>query len=93
MPTFVEASAPAPEALHTLLQTVITRLMTRHTRRDVLIEDMGQTYQAEPDADADQAGTQRPLQVAGRAWQAAPGRALALAVHRSATVSSNNPVG
>jgi NADPH-dependent 2,4-dienoyl-CoA reductase/sulfur reductase-like enzyme len=47
-----------------LLKTVITRLMKLLTRRGVLVEDMGQTYVAEPDMDGDQARTLRPLQAA-----------------------------
>jgi hypothetical protein len=34
------------------------------TRRGVLVEDMGQTYLAEPDADGEEARTLRPLQAA-----------------------------
>jgi hypothetical protein len=34
------------------------------TRRGVLIEEMGQTYLSEPDADGDEARTLRPLQAA-----------------------------
>ena len=33
-------------------------------RRGVLVEDMGQTYLAEPDADGEEARTLRPLQAA-----------------------------
>ncbi|MGQ5490876.1 hypothetical protein ACUH78_18720, partial [Thauera sp. ZXT1-4] len=47
-----------------LLQTVIARLMKMLTRRGVLVEDMGQTYLAEPDADGEEARTLRPLQAA-----------------------------
>ena len=64
LPVFVEAGAPTDDELHALLQKVITRLMTMLTRRDVLIEEMGQTYLDEPDADQDEARTLRPLQAA-----------------------------
>lgn len=49
-PAFIEADAPTDDELHALLQTVIARLMKMLTRRGVLVEDMGQTYLAEPDA-------------------------------------------
>lgn len=49
-PAFVEVAAP-PDELHALLQTAITRLMKMLSRRGVLVEDMGQTYLAEPDVD------------------------------------------
>jgi hypothetical protein len=74
----VEVGAPTDEALHALLQTIITRLMKLLTRRGVLVEDMGQTYPAEPDADGDEARTLRPLQEAAvtyrNAFGPAPGR-------------------
>jgi hypothetical protein len=60
-PAFIEADAPTDDALHALLQTVITRLMKLLTRRGVLVEDMGQTWLAEPDADGEEARTLRPL--------------------------------
>ncbi|MFO0146998.1 MAG: hypothetical protein ACK54C_17105, partial [Betaproteobacteria bacterium] len=64
MPTFVEAGAPTDDQLHALLQTVIARLMTLLTRRGVLVEDMGQTWLAEPQAEGEEARTLRPLQAA-----------------------------
>jgi len=64
LPAFVEASAPTDDELHALLQTPITRLMKMLTRRGVLIEEMGQTYLADPDADGEEARTPRPLQAA-----------------------------
>lgn len=64
VPNFVQASAPNDDELHLLLQTGIARLMKMLTRRGVLVEDMGQTYLAEPDADVDEARTPRPLQAA-----------------------------
>jgi dihydrofolate reductase len=54
---FVEAAAPTDDELHALLQTVIARLMKLLTRRGVLVEDMGQTYLAEPDADGEEVRT------------------------------------
>jgi hypothetical protein len=59
----VDQRAIADE-LHALLQTVIGGLMKMLTRRGVLLEEMGQTYLAEPDADGDEARTLRPLQAA-----------------------------
>jgi hypothetical protein len=64
LPDFIEAGAPTEEELHALLQTIIVRLMKMLTRRGVMVEDMGQTYLAEPDADGEEARTLRPLQVA-----------------------------
>ncbi len=49
------------DELHALLLTVITRLMKMLMRRGVLIEEKGQTYLAEPDADGDEARTLRLL--------------------------------
>ena len=43
------------------------------TRRGVRAEDMGQTYLAEPDADADEARTLRPLQAAAVTYRIAFG--------------------
>jgi hypothetical protein len=73
MPTFVEGGVPAHDELHGQLQTVITRLMKMLTRRGVLIEEMGQTYLAEPDADRDEARTLRPLQAAAVTYRIAFG--------------------
>jgi Putative transposase len=72
-PSFVEVDAPTDDELHTLLQSLITRLMKLLTRRGVLVEEMGQTYLAEPDADADEARTLRPLQVAAVTYRIAFG--------------------
>jgi hypothetical protein len=72
-PTFVEAEAPTDDELHALLQTVITRLMKMLTRRGVLVEDIGQTYLAEPDADDEDARTLRPLQAAAVTYRIAFG--------------------
>jgi hypothetical protein len=43
------------------------------TSRSVLIEDMGQTYLAEPDADGEAARTLRPLQAAAITYRIANG--------------------
>ncbi len=72
-PAFVEVDAPSDDELHALLQSVITRLMKMLTRRGVLVEDMGQTYLAEPDADGEEARTLRPLQAAAITYRIAFG--------------------
>ena len=43
------------------------------TRRGVLIEEMGQTYLAEPDADGEEARTLRPLHAAAVTYRIAFG--------------------
>ena len=73
VPVFVEARAPSNDELHALLHTVITRLMKMLTRRGVLIEEMGQTYLADPNADGDEARTLRPLQAAAITYRVAFG--------------------
>ena len=72
-PVFVEADEPTDDKLHALLQIVITRLMKMLTRRGVLVEDMGQTYLAEPDATSEEARTLRPLQTAAVTYRIALG--------------------
>jgi len=72
-PSFIEASAPTDDELHALLQTVIIRLMKMLTRRGALVEDMGQTYLAEPDADGEESRTLRPLQAAAITYRIAFG--------------------
>jgi hypothetical protein len=62
VPEFIEAAARTEEALHALLQTVIARLMKLLTCRGVLVEDDGQSYLAESDAEDEEARTLRPLQ-------------------------------
>jgi hypothetical protein len=62
VPGFVDAGAPTDDELDALLHTIIARLMKVLTRRGVLVEDMGQTYLAEPDADGEEARALRPLQ-------------------------------
>jgi len=76
VPVFVQAGAPSDDALHALhalLHTVITGLMKMLTRRGVLIEDMGQTYLADPHVDGDEARTLRPLQAAAITYRIAFG--------------------
>jgi hypothetical protein len=73
LPSFIEVSAPSDDELHALLQTVIARLMKLLTRRHVLVEDMGQTYLAEPDDDGEEARTLRPLQAAAITYRIANG--------------------
>ena len=89
-PSFVEANAPSDDELHALLQTVITRLMKMLARRGVLVQDMGQTYLAELDADSEEARTLRPLQAAAVPCRPrlARGQALrqAQTVHRTVCV-------
>jgi hypothetical protein len=70
---FIEADAPTDDELHALLQTVIARLMKMLMRRGVLVEDMGQTYLAEPDADGEESRTLRPLQAAAITYRIAFG--------------------
>ena len=43
------------------------------TRRGVLVEEMGQTHLAEPDADSEEALTLRPLQAAAITYLIANG--------------------
>jgi hypothetical protein len=73
VPVFVQAGAPTDDELHALLHTVIARLMKMLTRRGVLVEEMGQTWLAEPDADGDEARTLRPLQAAAITYRIAFG--------------------
>ena len=73
VPSFVEVAAPTDGELHALLQTLIARLMKLLTRRGVLVEEMGQSYLAEPDADEDEARTLRPLQAAAATYRVAFG--------------------
>jgi hypothetical protein len=70
---FVQAGAPSDDALHALLHTVITRPMKMLTRRGVLIEEMGQTWLADPNVDGHEARTLRPLQAAAITYRIAFG--------------------
>ena len=72
-PSFIKAAAPTDDELHALLQTVIARLMKLLTRRGVLLENMGQTYLAEPAAGCSVAHTLRPLQAAAVTYRIAFG--------------------
>ncbi len=72
-PSFIEAGAPTDDELHAMLQIIIARLMKMLTRRGVLVEDLGQTYLAEPDADGEEARTLRPLQAAAITYRIAFG--------------------
>jgi hypothetical protein len=59
--------------VHALLQTLIAQLMKMLTRRGVLVQDMGQTWLAEPDADGEEARTLRPLQATATTYRTAFG--------------------
>ena len=56
------------------LRLATTSTPAKARRRGVLVEDMGQTWLAEPDADGEEARTLRPLQAAAITLQAAPGQ-------------------
>jgi hypothetical protein len=83
-PAFAEAGAPTDEELHALLRTVIARLMKMLTRRGVLVQEMGQAWLAEPDADGEESRTLRPLQAA--AMPCRPRRASGPALRQAQTV-------
>ena len=72
-PGFIEAGAPSDDELDALLHTIIARLMKMLTRRGVLVEDMGHTFLAEPDADGEEARTLRLLQAAAVTYRIAFG--------------------
>jgi hypothetical protein len=55
----------------------MSRLMKLLMRRCVLVQDAGQTYLAEPDAETDDARTLRPLQAAVTTYASPSGRASA----------------
>ena len=69
-----QKGAPTRDELDALLHTIMARLMKMLTRRSVLVEDMGQTWLAEPDVDGEEARALRPLQAAAITLQAAPGQ-------------------
>jgi len=50
--SLARSSAPVGGHCLVLLQTLIARLMKLLKRRSVLVEEMGQTYLAEPDDEA-----------------------------------------
>ena len=72
-PAFIDADAPTDDELHGLLQTVIARLMKMLARRGVLVEEMGQTYLADSEDDAEEARMLRPLQAAAVTYRIAFG--------------------
>jgi hypothetical protein len=76
--------SPTDDEVHALLQTLIARLMKMLTRRGVLVQNMGQTWLAEPDADGEEARTLRPLQAA--AMPCRPRRANSPALRQAQTV-------
>jgi hypothetical protein len=75
LPEFVEVGSPTDDEVHALLQAINTRLMKMLKRRGVLVEDMGQTYLAEPDTDGEESRTLRPLQAPTRLRAARGGAA------------------
>ena len=72
-PVFVEVSAPTDEALQAVLHKIITRTMKLLTRRGVLVEEQGQTYLADNEADSDEARTLGRLQTAACTYRIANG--------------------
>lgn len=66
VPAFVETAAPTDEELHALLQILIARLMKMLGRKGALVEELEQTWLADPDPnpDGDEARALRPLQAA-----------------------------
>jgi len=70
---FVEMPAPSEVQVRSVLHNLIIRLMKLLTRREVLVEEMGQTYLAEPDADGDEVRSLRPLQAAAVTYRIAFG--------------------
>ena len=72
---FVEAIALTDEAVRSVLHEIILRTMRLLTRRAVLVEDMGQTYTAEPDADRDEARALRTMLAAAVTYRIAFGPA------------------
>ncbi|MCA3177899.1 MAG: transposase [Burkholderiaceae bacterium] len=72
-PVFIEAGALNDDELDALPHTIIAWLMKMLTRRGVLVEDMGQNYPAEPDADGEKSRTLRPLQAAAITYRIAFG--------------------
>jgi hypothetical protein len=96
VPGFIEAGAPTDEELHALLRTVIARLMKMLTRRGVLVQEMGQAWLAEPDADGEESRTLRPLQAAAITYRIAFGpragqKVLTLRARCRARIGRANP--
>ena len=73
VPQFVEVGSPTDDELQALLQAIIARLMKLITRPRVLVQDLGQTWLAEPHADGDEASALRPLQAAAVTYRIAFG--------------------
>ena len=69
-PEFVEGPAPTDETLQAVLHQIITRMMKLLTGLGLLVEEQGQAYLADTDADSDEARALRPLQAA--AWPCRP---------------------
>ncbi|MGL4317150.1 MAG: hypothetical protein ACRCTL_11140 [Pseudomonas sp.] len=72
-PAFVDVSAPTDDELHAWLQTVVARLMKLLMHRAELVEQIGNTYLAEPDVDCDDACPLRSLQAAAITYRIAFG--------------------
>ena len=72
-PELVEVPGPTDEALQSVLQKIITRMMGLLTRRGVLVEEEGSTYVADNDGDSDEARVLRPLQAAACTYRIAFG--------------------
>jgi hypothetical protein len=70
---FIEVAAPTNDEMHALVRANIARLMKLLTRRGVLVEDMGQTWLAEPQAEGEEARTLRPLKAAAITYRIAFG--------------------
>ena len=64
--TFIKATASTGEKLHALLQTVIARFMKMLTRWGVLVDEIGQTWLAEPDSDGEEDGSATRFGRSGR---------------------------
>ena len=71
-----------------MLHKIITRTMGLLTRLGVLVEEQGQAYLADTDADSDEARALRPLQAAG--WPCRP--RLASGQWPGASPGTNSPL-
>jgi Putative transposase len=71
-PVFIEAAAPSPSQLQTLLGIIIKRIMKLLTHLDHLIEEDGITYLARTDH-TDPDNLLAPLQAASSTWRIAQG--------------------
>ncbi len=72
-PAFVKVPAPTDEAMQAVLHKIITRLMKLLTRKGVLVEEQGETYMADDDANSEEARVLRPLQAAACTYRIAFG--------------------